>query len=610
VRKRSLAVLAISLVVLSTIVVYSADAAGIPKKAISLASRFIESDLPTTSVFTDTVNTYTAGSKQTFQGSTSGTSGIALAGISGNPSSLTIGDLWFNTAANVNAFKFYDANSATQTIVSTTATCSNNQILKYQSASGTWACSSFLSAAVTSINTDSTAAQFFNQVTGNTTVTNQGTGQHTIDIGPNVVTTTGNNGRQTFQKGLDFGTAQTDYFGNIGIIVRNPANTFATTIAGGAVAANRTLNLPVTTGADTLGSLGMVQTWTGNNTMKFGAGGVIIRNPASTFTTTIEGGAVAANRTLNLPVTTGADTLATLGLAQTFTGGVKIQGFSKNEVGNKTSGYTATATDDVIYVDDTSGSVTITLPTAVGADGKVYVIEKVDASTNTVTVATTSSQTIDGATNVVLNNAMEKVTVQSNGHNWFSLSHKGDDINSYRIRSTTRYISSAVDAYTDVIGGTPASGTIVAYPFIVPKTIKIDQVGLPVSTSAPGTSCHAGIYTDNGNVVPSTLVSGSDVTLTTTSTGLKTGSVSLILQGNNLYWLAYTCSTATTLKVVTIPVTAVPNVLGSIPGATASSSGTGYSATFTYGALPATFPAAGQAVITTAPVEVVVRIAG
>ena len=394
------------------------------------------------------------------------------------------------------------------------------------------------------------------------------------------------------------------------LLLENPAKTQATTLQGGAVTANRTLNLPVVTGTDTLGALNMIQTWTGNNTMKFGAGGVIIRNPASTFATKLEGGAVAANQTLNLPLITGTDTLASLGLAQTFTGGIKITGFSQNEVGNKTSGYTATTTDDVIYVDDSAGSVTITLPTAVGNDGKVFTIKKVVASTNTVTIAAAAGQFIDGAANVVLNNAQEKLIIQSNGHYWFSMSNKGDDTNSYRIRSTTRYFSSATNVYSDVIGGTPVTGTMQAYPFVVPKTIKIDQIGLSVSTLAGGSSCHAGIYTDTGNDVPSALVTGSDVTLTTTSTGLKTGSVSITLQGNNLYWLAYTCSTATTLKVVTIPVTSVPNVLGNIPTGAAVAAGTGYTATQAFGALPATFPAAGQAVITTAPVEIVVRIAG
>lgn len=74
--------------------------------------------------------------------------------------------------------------------------------------------------------------------------------------------------------------------------------------------------IPSTSG--TIAQLNATQSFSGNNTMKFGAGGIIVRNPASTFTTNIEGGAVTANRTINLPVTTATDTFSVLGLAQSF----------------------------------------------------------------------------------------------------------------------------------------------------------------------------------------------------------------------------------------------------------------------------------------------------
>ena len=48
--------------------------------------------------------------------------------------------------------------------------------------------------------------------------------------------------------------------------------------------------------------------------------GVTINNPARTFKYTLTAAAIAAARTLNLPLITGTDTLMTLGLAQTVTG--------------------------------------------------------------------------------------------------------------------------------------------------------------------------------------------------------------------------------------------------------------------------------------------------
>lgn len=68
-----------------------------------------------------------------------------------------------------------------------------------------------------------------------------------------------------------------------------------------------------TTGTLTTNNLSVTGTGT------FLSSGLKIRNPANTFGYTITGAAIAADRVLNLPLITGADTLAVLGLAQTFT---------------------------------------------------------------------------------------------------------------------------------------------------------------------------------------------------------------------------------------------------------------------------------------------------
>jgi hypothetical protein len=52
----------------------------------------------------------------------------------------------------------------------------------------------------------------------------------------------------------------------------------------------------------------------------FQTGGVVINNPANTFAYTLTSAAIVANRQLNLPLTTATDTLMCLGLAQTVTG--------------------------------------------------------------------------------------------------------------------------------------------------------------------------------------------------------------------------------------------------------------------------------------------------
>lgn len=83
---------------------------------------------------------------------------------------------------------------------------------------------------------------------------------------------------------------------------------------------------------------------------------------------------------------------------------------------SKSSAYPATAADCVILV---SGNTTITLPTAVGILGKVYTIKKTDAAGTTTAIATTSSQTIDGAAapfNITVQN--QSITLISDNANW------------------------------------------------------------------------------------------------------------------------------------------------------------------------------------------------
>jgi hypothetical protein len=85
---------------------------------------------------------------------------------------------------------------------------------------------------------------------------------------------------------------------------------------------------------------------------------------------------------------------------------------------NVTSGVTLTELDEYVFGNATSTSFNITLPTAVGADGQRYTIKKIDASANSVSVITSSSQTIDGASSVSLSSQWDYVTVIANGGNW------------------------------------------------------------------------------------------------------------------------------------------------------------------------------------------------
>lgn len=80
----------------------------------------------------------------------------------------------------------------------------------------------------------------------------------------------------------------------------------------------------------------------------------------------------------------------------------------------KTANYTATISDCTI--DCTSNTFTVTLPTAVGIGGRIYNIK--NSGTGTITIATTSSQTIDGVTTKTLNVQYTGFQFQSDNANW------------------------------------------------------------------------------------------------------------------------------------------------------------------------------------------------
>lgn len=84
----------------------------------------------------------------------------------------------------------------------------------------------------------------------------------------------------------------------------------------------------------------------------------------------------------------------------------------------KTASYNATTSDHTIRVNATSGATTIALPSAATSTGRIYVIKKIDATGNTVTVDPNGSETIDGATTVVISTQYARTTVQSNGTSW------------------------------------------------------------------------------------------------------------------------------------------------------------------------------------------------
>ena len=99
-------------------------------------------------------------------------------------------------------------------------------------------------------------------------------------------------------------------------------------------------------------------------------------------------------------------------------GNVLASGGCSASLTTVTSNYTAGLTDSTVL---SNGASTITLPTASGVAGRVYTVKNIHAGS--VTLATTSSQTIDGAASYALSAQYKYVTVQSDGSNWFVIAN-------------------------------------------------------------------------------------------------------------------------------------------------------------------------------------------
>ena len=105
-------------------------------------------------------------------------------------------------------------------------------------------------------------------------------------------------------------------------------------------------------------------------------------------------------------------TLTALTLAGPFTQPLRT------ETGN----YTLTTTDERLLSNPSSGTATITLPTAVGLSGRSYFIKRVSTVSGArVLITTTSSQTIDGLVTQQLFAVNAWLEVVSNGTNWLVL---------------------------------------------------------------------------------------------------------------------------------------------------------------------------------------------
>jgi hypothetical protein len=96
----------------------------------------------------------------------------------------------------------------------------------------------------------------------------------------------------------------------------------------------------------------------------------------------------------------------------------EVNGSFGQTITTVSSDLTLDATHNIILCNNGAIPKTITLPTAIGIKGRIYIIKRSESSTETITIATTALQSIDGQQNIYLTQAKEAISLISDGSTW------------------------------------------------------------------------------------------------------------------------------------------------------------------------------------------------
>jgi hypothetical protein len=88
----------------------------------------------------------------------------------------------------------------------------------------------------------------------------------------------------------------------------------------------------------------------------------------------------------------------------------------------KSSNYTLTGTDRIVFGNAASAPVYLTLPSSTNISGRTYTVKKTDATANAIVVGTAVGNSLDGVTASFLTSQYAKITfVSDNGNNWYTV---------------------------------------------------------------------------------------------------------------------------------------------------------------------------------------------
>lgn len=172
---------------------------------------------------------------------------------------------------------------------------------------------------------------------------------------------------------------------------------------------------------------------------------------------------------------------------------------------NKTASYTAAITDQLAVLDSTSGALTVTLPAAATSlNATLWFLVKANA--NTITIDGNASETIDGATTLVLKNKYQWTMLWCDGSSWWSLNFGLQQLRTSFRTETTTYAATIFD---EVI--------------LADATVGAFTITLPTAASAKGKVL----------TIKATSVAGGNVTIDGNGSELIDGAATVVISTLN-----------------------------------------------------------------------------
>jgi len=280
-----------------------------------------------------------------------------------------------------------------------------------------------------------------------------------------------------------------------------------------------------------------------------------------------------------------------------------ISRMMRNEI-NRTNSTPITVTGNItllpnhyaILADSSAAAVNITLPNYADSLGTIFWIKNVD-DTNGVTVI----GTVDGAVNRVIG-LWESVVIKAYTDGWYIYSDYTlppvippasiePDVHYSRHTGIVDYIAYYTIPRTmaDFVNLVITADRLYAHPFVVPKTITVDEIVLEVVAGSAG-NARLGIWEDN-NCYPGDLLLDAGA-VDTTVAATKTIAINQTLTPG-LKWAGFVSSATPNVRAMG---TAAMDIMGGSPGSTTNNR-VGVRAAYAYGALPDPYPAGATAVI-------------